>query len=100
MLSWFERMVTRRLLLGAAAVGGSVPLVRLAVGQGTAAHHAQHSAEPAMQPAEHARHGGMVTVGEVDYARNGFDPHAMLTDWDRGTVSKNGRAECTERVCQ
>jgi hypothetical protein len=29
----------------------------------------------------------MTTVGEVDNARNGFDPHAMLTDWETGTVS-------------
>jgi FtsP/CotA-like multicopper oxidase with cupredoxin domain len=32
-------------------------------------------------------HGAMITVGEVDAARNGFDPTAMLTDWDVGTVS-------------
>ena len=32
-------------------------------------------------------HGAMITVGEVDDARNGFDPTAMLTDWDTGTVS-------------
>ena len=32
-------------------------------------------------------HGAMITVGEVDSARNGFDPTAMLTDWDVGTVS-------------
>jgi hypothetical protein len=38
-------------------------------------------------------HGGMVTVGEVNPLRNGFDPHAMLTDWDTGMVSRraNGR---------
>lgn len=32
-------------------------------------------------------HGGMTTVGEVDHARNGFDPHVLLTDWDTGRVS-------------
>ncbi|NEN39721.1 multicopper oxidase domain-containing protein, partial [Escherichia coli] len=32
-------------------------------------------------------HGDMTTVGEVDHERNGFDPHAMLTDWDTGRVS-------------
>ena len=36
----------------------------------------------------HPSHGNMVTVGEVDSARNGFDPNAMLTDWDTGTVSQ------------
>jgi FtsP/CotA-like multicopper oxidase with cupredoxin domain len=40
----------------------------------------------------HAGHGdraghGVGTVGEVDHARNGFDPTAMLDDWDFGTVS-------------
>lgn len=29
----------------------------------------------------------MMTVGEVDNERNGFDPTAMLTDWETGTVS-------------
>lgn len=36
----------------------------------------------------HAAHGGMVTVGDVDHARNGFDPSAILTDWDTGKVSR------------
>jgi len=31
-------------------------------------------------------HGGQ-TVGEVDHDRNGFNPSAILEDWDRGTVS-------------
>lgn len=35
-------------------------------------------------------HGGNSTVGRVDPARNGFDPHAILTDWDTGTVSTRG----------
>ncbi len=29
----------------------------------------------------------MTTVGDVDHDRNGFDPHAMLTDWDVGTTT-------------
>lgn len=31
--------------------------------------------------------GGMTTVGEVDHAKNGFDPHEMLTQWNTGKVS-------------
>ncbi len=31
-------------------------------------------------------HGGMMTVGTVDNKANGFDPVAMLTDWDTGKV--------------
>lgn len=37
----------------------------------------------------HAEHGLMTTVGEVDHERNGFDPHAMLTDWDTGVVTRD-----------
>ena len=30
----------------------------------------------------------MITVGDVDGARNGFDPASMLTEWETGTVSQ------------
>jgi hypothetical protein len=30
----------------------------------------------------------MISVGDVDSARNGFDPSAMLTDWETGAVSQ------------
>jgi FtsP/CotA-like multicopper oxidase with cupredoxin domain len=36
--------------------------------------------------ATHRAHGGMATVGEVDHARNGFDPHTVLTTWETGTL--------------
>ncbi|HET8984131.1 MAG TPA: multicopper oxidase domain-containing protein, partial [Trueperaceae bacterium] len=50
--------------------------------------HAGHvgPAGTALAP-DHAHHGGMVTVGEVDNARNGFDPLNILTDFDGGHVS-------------
>lgn len=32
-------------------------------------------------------HGGNTTVGEVDHEANGFEPHAMLDDWERGEVT-------------
>jgi FtsP/CotA-like multicopper oxidase with cupredoxin domain len=32
-------------------------------------------------------HGAMMTIGEVDHARNGFDPSEILTDWDTGRTS-------------
>jgi FtsP/CotA-like multicopper oxidase with cupredoxin domain len=35
----------------------------------------------------HGAHGGMITVGDVDHARNGFNPTAILTEWETGTVS-------------
>jgi FtsP/CotA-like multicopper oxidase with cupredoxin domain len=40
-------------------------------------------ADPGAPPNQHA----MSTIGEVDHARNGFDPHEVLTDWDTGVVS-------------
>src|SRR5688572_24430651 len=43
----------------------------------------------AQTPAPHAGHdeGTNIIVGEVDNAKNGFDPHAILTDWDFGAVT-------------
>jgi FtsP/CotA-like multicopper oxidase with cupredoxin domain len=58
---------------GAAVVGGK----ELVVAQGS---HMDHSA---------MGHGGLGTVGRVDNDRNGFDPHAILTDFDGGAVSKD-----------
>jgi FtsP/CotA-like multicopper oxidase with cupredoxin domain len=37
----------------------------------------------------HGAHGGNMAVGEVDHARNGFDPHEILTDFDYGETSKD-----------
>lgn len=37
----------------------------------------------------HGGHEGMGTVGRVDHARNGFDPHRILEDFDAGTVSRD-----------
>jgi len=42
---------------------------------------------PVPQPDDPPGHEGLGVVGEVDHARNGFDPTALLTDWDYGTVS-------------
>ena len=36
----------------------------------------------------HDAYGNMISVGDVDVARNGFDPSVMLTDWDTGEVSQ------------
>lgn len=41
------------------------------------------------QPSSHgSSHGSMMTVGDVDEARNGFDTAKMLTEWETGTVSR------------
>ena len=74
--------LNRRKFLGTAA---ALPLPVMAAGLPAAAQ----------ETAPHAGHdeGGNIVVGEVDHVKNGFDPHAILTDWDAGTVSTdaNGR---------
>ena len=37
----------------------------------------------------HMGHTGAGTMGRVDHARNGFDPHTILTDFDGGEISKD-----------
>jgi FtsP/CotA-like multicopper oxidase with cupredoxin domain len=51
----------------------------------------------AQETAVHGGHGqgGNIVVGEVDYAKNGFDPHAILTDWDAGTVGTDAAGRRT-----
>ena len=68
--------LSRRHLLGSVA---AVPLT-VAVPVAQAAQHSGHI------------HGAddqfnNTVMGDVDYVRNGFDPHAILTDWDAGAVS-------------
>lgn len=88
MPSLFERPVTRRLLLAGSALLGGVQAARLALAATPHPHGAGVPAPPTglSLSATHAMHDGMMTVGEVDAARNGFDPHAVLTDWDTGEL--------------
>ena len=85
MTSWWSGAVSRRLMLtGGALIGGS-QIARLlpspASAQIAPPSRARHGGEA------HGSHDGMITPGEVDYARNGFDPHEILADWDVGKVS-------------
>lgn len=58
---------------------------------------------PLLQPVQSAQyrtadqsspiHGAMGTVGTVDHARNGFDPHEILTDFDYGTVHRGSEGQ-------
>ena len=84
---------TRRTLLRNGLIGGSSLLLSQVLRPLVAAQTGAQADPPAM---DHGRmgagggrmdHGDMTTVGEVDHERNGFDPHAMLTDWDTGRVS-------------
>jgi FtsP/CotA-like multicopper oxidase with cupredoxin domain len=87
----FSKRISRRELIcstGAAAAGGTALVATSALGQG--AHEGHAGAAPMSGTTDemaHGAHGDMITVGKVDNARNGFDPMALLTDWDTGTVS-------------
>jgi len=86
------RRISRRMVIsgGAISAGGTL-LTAIASGgkvtaQGTHAGHGPSGL--AVTHGRHDAHGSMLAVGEVDSARNGFDPTAMLTDWETGTVSQ------------
>ncbi|TIO81795.1 MAG: copper oxidase, partial [Mesorhizobium sp.] len=85
--SLLEQKLDRRLLLaGGLAAGGTAVMATAARGQTDhAGHGTPGAAEP--QPAHLSAHGAMITVGEVDDSRNGFDPVKLLSDWETGTVS-------------
>jgi len=90
MNDWLRWGASRRGLLRA----GGLSLVAGALGVARAQEprsvdHAPIDTVPAATPAEHhAGHGGMMTVGEVDHGRNGFDPTALLSDFDQGRSSQ------------
>ena len=81
--SWLTR---RSVILAGTAIGaagaafGVGGLSRRAQGQPVISSHLDHA-------------GDNVVVGEVDYRRNGFDPHSVLTDFDTGrlTTDEEGR---------
>jgi FtsP/CotA-like multicopper oxidase with cupredoxin domain len=89
--------VTRRGLLlgGLVAAGGAAALASSATAQSMPGHdmsampaESAVAADPyAAPPAHGGAHGNMMTVGEVDYNANGFDPTALLTTWETGTLS-------------
>ena len=90
MRSWVRRNLDRRLFLagGLAAAGGSVAVAARAGSHAGRTGQSVSGAAGADHPPAHlAAHGSMITVGEVDEARNGFDPDRILGDWDTGTVS-------------
>ena len=80
-----DAALSRRALIGGVGLIGGISglgaiSARAGAGtdEGNGSHHSSHDA-----------HG---TVGQVDHARNGFDPHAILTDFDGGEVSRDVRA--------
>lgn len=96
MARWLPSLLSRRGFLGAglAATAGAAVTARETLGQQPMpAGHGGHGGSPGpgtptrAAPNHAVSHGAMITVGDVDNARNGFDPTAMLTDWYAGAVS-------------
>lgn len=93
MRRWLPFDIGRRGFLGAGllAAGGAALSARSASGE--TSHPGGHGLAMTVDrnappvTAHRAAHGAMITVGDVDTARNGFDPTAILTDWDTGNVS-------------
>jgi manganese oxidase len=76
MRSWLSRRISRRRILAAGMVaGGGSIIARLASGRHATAQgvHAEHG-RGSLLVGSHPAHGNMITVGEVNRARNGFDP--------------------------
>jgi len=93
-----DSRITRRDFLRAGLLGGGVTAVAVTLGgRRSHPHHEKGllsvaqptpTPQPGMDHGAYESHGGMGTVGQVDNARNGFDPQALLRDWDFGTVSR------------
>jgi FtsP/CotA-like multicopper oxidase with cupredoxin domain len=82
--SIWRRPSRRGVLSGGVLTAGGVLLAGLQRGQSATGHV---GAAPAPTP-DHSSHSQMLVVGDVDNSKNGFDPAAMLGDWDTGTVSQ------------
>ncbi|MGC1430426.1 MAG: multicopper oxidase domain-containing protein, partial [Albidovulum sp.] len=98
---------SRRALLvgGLVAAGGAAVAASRAQSQATPDPMAGHdmpggAVDPYSAHDSGMAHGNMTMVGQVDHARNGFDPTAMLTDWETGRteVLPDGRTLRTFEV--
>jgi FtsP/CotA-like multicopper oxidase with cupredoxin domain len=91
--------ISRRRLLGGAAIGASLPVIHELVPH-RGLHHAVDGASAAA--GEHAAHGdpaqagdagahshsGFAAGGEVDHRANGFDPTDLVRDFDWGETTR------------
>ena len=91
MRRWLPIDFGRRSFLGGGLLTAAAAVVSGRSASGQPAGHDGHGAASALgdaPPSPHRQaHGAMITVGDVDDVRNGFDPTAMLTDWYTGEVS-------------
>ena len=88
------RLTRRRLLSAVPALGLGATALHAAVphSHGDASAAAEHADMAAGAAGHDGGHGGF-RGGQVDHRANGFDPHALLRDFDGGRVSRlpNGR---------
>ena len=105
MREWIAQLNRRRLLsLGVVAASGSLvgvgALATNSEARGQEGHGSHGASAPSSAGSGPHGHGNMIAIGEVDPSRNGFDPTAMLTDWDTGDVSQftDGRRLRTYQV--
>lgn len=73
--------------LGLAGLAGGAAALRNSFGRVAAQDTPSHGVEASGQVGDHVGPMANMTQGDVDNARNGFDPMDMLTDFDYGTVS-------------
>jgi FtsP/CotA-like multicopper oxidase with cupredoxin domain len=84
---WENKVSRRKLLGGAAATGAALPVLHEVI-----PHQRLHGGtSPAHAAVErnrlaHRGSGHLGAMGRVDNRRNGFDPQAILRDFDEGTV--------------
>ncbi len=92
--TWLYQQLTRRGLIASSvataglSISGAALLAgdyKAAPGSNKASNEPSHGTHA---PTGHDAHGNMISVGDVDVTRNGFNPSAMLTDWDTGEVSQ------------
>ena len=87
------KLSRRNLLAGLPALGALPLAARGALAQDTPHHDHGHAAAPEPPEDAHAGHADDVhvgTMGSVDHRANGFDPHAIVRDFDRGEVRREG----------
>lgn len=84
-IRFWERLSRRGMLSGGFLAASGAIVAALTKGRATAQIPPSPNHHP---PSAHAAHGSMIVVGDVDNTKNGFDPAALLTDWERGTVSQ------------
>jgi FtsP/CotA-like multicopper oxidase with cupredoxin domain len=88
MHNWIRTLSRRGLLSGGIVAAGGAVLAALTGERRATAQDAHPRHSTISTPPHLHAHGNMIAVGDVDNAQNGFDPAAMLTDWERGTVSQ------------